>query len=34
VSDITKAKKALDWEPNIGFDRGLNELIAWAETVN
>jgi CDP-paratose 2-epimerase len=34
VSDITKAKQALDWEPNIGFDRGLNELIAWAETVN
>jgi CDP-paratose 2-epimerase len=34
VSDITKAKKALDWAPNIGFDRGLNELIAWAETVN
>jgi len=34
VSDITKAKKALDWEPSIGFDRGLNELIAWAETVN
>ena len=34
VSDITKAKKALDWEPKVDFDRGLNELIAWAETVN
>jgi CDP-paratose 2-epimerase len=34
VSDITKAKKALDWEPKIDFDRGLSELIAWAETVN
>jgi CDP-paratose 2-epimerase len=34
VSDIAKAKKALDWEPKIDFDRGLNELIAWAETVN
>jgi CDP-paratose 2-epimerase len=34
VSDITKAKKALGWEPKIDFDRGLNELIAWAETVN
>jgi len=34
VSDITKAKKALDWEPRVGFDRGLEELIRWAETVN
>jgi nucleoside-diphosphate-sugar epimerase len=34
VSDITKAKKALGWEPKIDFDRGLSELIAWAETVN
>ena len=34
VSDITKAKKALDWEPKVSFDRGLGDLIAWAETVN
>jgi CDP-paratose 2-epimerase len=34
VSDITKAKKALDWQPKVNFDRGLNDLIAWAETVN
>jgi CDP-paratose 2-epimerase len=34
VSDITKAKKALDWQPKVGFDRGLDDLIAWAETVN
>jgi len=34
VSDITKAKKALDWQPKVDFDRGLNDLIAWAETVN
>lgn len=34
VSDITKAKEALDWEPSVSFDRGLEELIRWAETVN
>ena len=34
VSDITKAKAVLDWEPQVSFDRGLNDLIAWAATVN
>src|ERR1700738_2263193 len=34
VSDITKAKKALDWQPKVGLDRGLDVLIAWAATGN
>ena len=33
VSDIGKAKRDLGWEPKIDFDRGLRELIAWAESV-
>ena len=31
VSDISKAKQHLGWEPAIPFDRGLEQLIAWAE---
>jgi CDP-paratose 2-epimerase len=34
VSDISKAKAVLDWEPRIPFDRGLHDLIAWAASVN
>ena len=34
VSDITKAKKDLGWEPKVAFDRGLIDLIDWAATVN
>jgi len=34
VSDIGKARTDLGWEPKIAFDRGLRELIAWAESVN
>src|SRR5947199_9021135 len=34
VSDIGKAKRDLGWEPRIEFDRGLRELIAWAESVS
>ncbi len=34
VSDNTKAREQLGWEPNIDFDRGLRDLIAWAESVN
>ena len=34
VSDIEKARRDLGWEPRIDFDRGLRELIAWAESVN
>jgi CDP-paratose 2-epimerase len=33
VSDISKAKKVLDWEPRVAFDQGLRDLIAWAESV-
>jgi CDP-paratose 2-epimerase len=32
VSDISKAKQHLGWEPAIPFHRGLEELIAWART--
>ncbi len=34
VSDISKAKKQLGWEPQIPFDRGLKDLIAWAGTID
>jgi CDP-paratose 2-epimerase len=34
VSDIEKARRDLGWEPKVGFDSGLRELIAWAESVN
>jgi len=34
VSDNTKAREQLGWEPRIDFDRGLRDLIAWAESVN
>jgi CDP-paratose 2-epimerase len=33
VSDIGKAKEELGWEPAIGFDQGLRDLVAWAKTV-
>ncbi len=33
VSDISKAKEDLGWEPRIPFERGLEELVAWARTV-
>jgi CDP-paratose 2-epimerase len=34
VSDISKARRDLGWEPRVAFDRGLRELIGWAESVN
>src|SRR5437899_4795934 len=34
VSDISKAKSDLGWEPRIAFDHGLRDLISWAESVN
>jgi CDP-paratose 2-epimerase len=34
VSDITKAKTELGWEPRVAFDRGLKDLLAWAQSVN
>jgi CDP-paratose 2-epimerase len=33
VSDVTKAKEELGWEPKIPFDRGLQELVAWARAL-
>ena len=34
VSDISKAKSVLDWEPRVAFDQGLRDLIGWAASVN
>ena len=34
VSDVDKARHDLGWEPKVDFDRGLRDLIAWAESVN
>ena len=34
VSDVGKAKEQLGWAPKVDFDRGLRDLIAWAESVN
>jgi CDP-paratose 2-epimerase len=34
VSDVTKARHDLGWEPKFDFDRGLRDLISWAESVN
>ena len=34
VSDISKARRDLAWEPQVAFDRGLRDLISWAESVN
>ncbi len=34
VSDNTKAREQLGWEPKIDFDRGLHDLIAWAESID
>jgi len=34
VSDITRAKRELGWEPRIQFDHGLKDLVAWAASVS
>jgi CDP-paratose 2-epimerase len=34
VSDISKARKDLGWEPHIEFDRGLKDLAAWAASLD
>jgi CDP-paratose 2-epimerase len=34
VSDISKAGRDLGWEPRVAFDRGLRDLVAWAESVS
>jgi CDP-paratose 2-epimerase len=33
VSDIGKAKERLGWEPEVGFETGLRDLVEWAKTV-
>jgi len=33
VSDITRAREELGWTPQIAFDQGLEDLVAWAKTV-
>ena len=33
VSDVTKAKEQLGWEPEIPFDQGLRDLVTWAASV-
>jgi CDP-paratose 2-epimerase len=33
VSDITKVKAQLGWEPQIAFDQGLKDLVGWAESL-
>ncbi len=33
VSDIAKAKAELGWEPEVGFDQGLRDLVSWAKTL-
>ena len=33
VSDVTKARDQLGWRPEIGFDQGLRDLIAWAKSL-
>jgi CDP-paratose 2-epimerase len=34
VSDITKARHDLGWEPEIEFERGLKDLVRWAAHVD
>jgi CDP-paratose 2-epimerase len=34
VSDIAKVKEHLGWEPQIQFDRGLKDLVAWASSIS
>lgn len=29
VPDVSKAKKMLNWEPKVSFEKGLKEVIAW-----
>ena len=34
VSDVGKAGSDLGWAPRVDFDRGLRDLISWAESVS
>jgi len=33
VSDITKAKKELNWKPKIKIEEGLEKLVAWTKQI-
>jgi CDP-paratose 2-epimerase len=34
ISDISKAKKELNWEPKVGAEEGLKKLVDWVEDNN
>ena len=34
VSDVDKARSDLGWEPRVDFDKGLRDLISWAQSVS
>jgi CDP-paratose 2-epimerase len=34
VSDTMKARDQLGWEPRVDFERGLRDLVSWAESVD
>src|SRR6184192_4658633 len=34
VSDISKLREQLGWEPRIGFDQGLHDLVRWAASAD
>jgi CDP-paratose 2-epimerase len=34
VSDISKVRSEVGWEPRVQFDRGLRDLVAWAVSVS
>ena len=33
VSDVTRARDELGWRPQVAFDRGLQDLVAWASSL-
>jgi CDP-paratose 2-epimerase len=32
VSDISRAREALDWEPRVSFEEGIERYLDWYET--
>jgi len=33
-ADITRARKVLEWEPKVPFDKGLAETVRWARSTS
>ena len=33
VSDISKAKKVLQWQPEVGVEEGISRLVEWVESI-